>query len=103
MVLVFGSAATPTGPMPTGMVAVTVLVLPLGTDTVVRARVATEVVCAVGCTGTLVGISPRGMVAVTVQPLPLWAMPLREDADTAAAVATGASPVMARVVRHAAR
>src|SRR5262249_53026215 len=103
MVLVFGSAATPTGPMPTGMVAVTVLVRPLCTDTVLLARLVTSMVLAFGVTATLVGISPTGMVAVTVQPLPLWAMPLREDADTAAAVATGASPVMARVVRHAAR
>ncbi len=34
MVLVFGFAATPSGVLPTGIVAVTVLVCPLMTDTV---------------------------------------------------------------------
>ncbi len=41
MVLVFGSTATPTGSPPTGIVAVTVLVRPLITDTVLSASLAT--------------------------------------------------------------
>ena len=41
MVLVSGLAATPVGPPPTGMVAVTVLVFPLITDTVLSPELAT--------------------------------------------------------------
>src|SRR5438876_891104 len=62
MVLVFGSAATPTGRLPTGMVAVTV-----------------------------------------IQSFASWAMARAGAADAVAAVVVGASPVMAMVIRHAAR
>jgi hypothetical protein len=63
---VAGSTATPSGKVPTVMVAVTVLVAASITDTVPSASLVTYMVPAAGSAATSPGAGPTGMVAVTV-------------------------------------
>src|SRR5690348_14394275 len=103
MVLVFGLTATPPGPV-TGTVAVTVLVRPLITDTVLLSQLATWMVLVFGLTATPLGWVPTGMVAVTViQRFAAPAVPCTEGGDAVAAVAASASQVAAAVITIAVR
>src|SRR6185312_4779379 len=86
--------ATPCGRSPTGIVATTVSVLPLITDTVPAIALATYTLPVRGLAATASGRSPTGMIFETLTPgLAAWAARDAEDADAATAGASAAIAV----------